>query len=791
MNVETSVESLITKIDDLLKGIPGSGGLGGTSAAGAAAGTTAALNGLTNTLQSGAIIAGNALSHLATGTLTLANVFELSAETLKLFPIIGGFAGEALKVFSKDALEANQNMRENLKFGDTRIDLLEFRRQVIATGLSSAEYNDIIKNNSNSLRRMGGTYEDSINTFMSSLEEMKMDQFGQGLLRLGVGEAEFAKTLEYVTFNTNKFSEAGGKASTTATSTALHLSDVLYDLAGLYGVQKDKLLEETKAISDSIKGRLAESLMSGEQLKAYKEQQLIFAAASPVLADFNRILRTGVMDAKDQALVAAIPAEIQNQMAANKRLYDEAARTQNPDERAAKLKEADAAAIRINQRMSEMVNDPKFLGMVAALASSGPAGQNIDKLTTDLQSKYFGPLTEEQRKQTQAYAEATKQKITDDVSLRILYNEMVKNQRITKPDERPVGEQASIAINNAKQALDKVNLTVTEELNRYLANSTAIKTGLSEMNTNLTKWNESMITAEQRSKILPTIMGQLNTFVDDLIEKAKKAAAVPSTAINPNTQPTPQSDADKQAREAEERRRYPERFNPDGTRTRDLGTTGMIGLNVEPEDIVTSVERGERVLNPKETDYVNSLPMIFRSLSDQIGNLASTGAAFGKNMNPATQGIPIEAVVNAIKELPIQRQVDTTPITSDKNDIVTAISNINPVDQLQTLFAKTNETFASITNTNATSVETRIGSFVQAFKQVTDTLQTDKKEKDSSPKVDATSAAPEANAQDNLSAGINQLNTMMATLVQHFEVVADNSTKQVRGLNNLSQNRMS
>jgi len=50
--------------------------------------------------------------------------------------------------------------------------------------------------------------------------------------------------------------------------------------------------------------------------------------------------------------------------------------------------------------------------------------------------------------------------------------------------------------------------------------------------------------------------------------------------------------------------------------SRDFGTSGILGLNAEPKDTTVNIEKGERVLNPKETQSYNNLDQAMNQLNN-------------------------------------------------------------------------------------------------------------------------------------------------------------------------------
>ena len=62
--------------------------------------------------------------------------------------------------------------------------------------------------------------------------------------------------------------------------------------------------------------------------------------------------------------------------------------------------------------------------------------------------------------------------------------------------------------------------------------------------------------------------------------------------------------------------------------SRDVGTIGATGLPSEPSDIITKVQKGERVLTPKETEAYNS-----GMSSSQLGALLEANQQMVKSLN--------------------------------------------------------------------------------------------------------------------------------------------------------------
>jgi hypothetical protein len=79
-----------------------------------------------------------------------------------------------------------------------------------------------------------------------------------------------------------------------------------------------------------------------------------------------------------------------------------------------------------------------------------------------------------------------------------------------------------------------------------------------------------------------------------------------------------------------------------GLGTREFGTFGKTGKPAEPEDLLAFIHKGERVLNPKETEAFNSLGSKLSNLSMPMSDKfsSSVSSLIPKAQQTLEQGVP-------------------------------------------------------------------------------------------------------------------------------------------------------
>jgi hypothetical protein len=427
-------------------GSTGGGSIGGgsTASGGGAAGAMNLVTGAANGLIGG-------FRSLTTGTANLSGVFDTFGATLGKLGPLGNLVGSVGQNIGQGVIEFNDNLKkvsENGVYFGQNLGL--YSTAVANSRMSMAEFNDLIKNNNQSLVGLEGNAEKSALAFLGLAKRLQDDPLTYNLAATGIGLNEFNKALS-VAASQQKFQDLSTKQSQDQVlSSAMSLAIELDNVARITGKNRTQLQKEMEERDADIGYKLLKASATGPELQGILRAESISKEFGDQASKVAQIYATGGPMNKTQAQTVA-------QMDPQMRGFLEQltkVKGQTPEAEA----EREQIRMRMRQRTQEMAADTQSSKNKIALANSDFAGAREN-------AKTQAELVERGNQVKKDEIEANKQNLTLSQYYDKQNEERVKRNTGQQTSE---GSAAAVAqtINKGEILIKDAGKGVADELNK-------------------------------------------------------------------------------------------------------------------------------------------------------------------------------------------------------------------------------------------------------------------------------------------------------------------------------------
>lgn len=586
-------------------------------------------------------------NRLTTGATAAETALQGIGKLTSLVPGLGGF-GTAIGEAGSALLKNKTQMDEAGKIGLGGNNLGLYNQQVAQLGVTTTEYNQLMKNYGNNINGLAGSAQRSSEVFTKLGSDVRDSGTGRQLQQLGVGAEELAQITALSAINGKKIDLSKTEDYQKQKVAAQELAQQIAETSLITGMNRDAIIKSVEAETKKPGVMLAMMQMDQDQKNNFLKTQSQLASLGPSVQSLASEIVTGGVRTKEgiATMTALGPAGEELQRAVKQQQSLSANASEEEKKRA---KEAvDMATAKVNERIAS-----KEYAQIANTATGDTAKQmlkiaeeNKGVQTQMAAVREAGGNLEAATKAQRAEAQAriAGQKVDEKGAPVTVKNEKGEDVRVI--DE---GTRLSRTLNdaNARGAIQAEGLARNMKLaNDELGKSPdAIKT----FNT-LLRGSGTAISGEEAQKQQKALFDQLNT----------KKGTEPSTPANydPN-KPIPVVG------------KQPAKLAEGGVvEPQPGGTNAIIGEGGKTEAVIP-LDKLSGMIQPKESGGIN-IAEISKTISTTLSSAQTPNE--GKSADVKSDTGPLEVVLSdyqktVLKYAATEGEMKQVQIDNEKNII--------------------------------------------------------------------------------------------------------------------------
>lgn len=268
-------------------------------------------SGLTTVITS----ATGAFTGLVTGTTNLRTAFDATAGALGNIPVVGNLASKVVGQLGNTALTLNDGLN---KIGNSGArmdnDLGLYARSFTGARQSLDQYNDTVRNSSQSLRTLGANYDQSSLIYAATAKRMHEDvDLVYQLQSIGYPIEEFNKILVLSAQSSRNADLTRKSTQDMLIASGAKLANTFDENARLTGISVDKQREALEAQLRKTETDLYMQSLAPEQQAAMRENIALSRLYGDNVARATEIMAMGgPMNEEETRIVASMPPAMQD-----------------------------------------------------------------------------------------------------------------------------------------------------------------------------------------------------------------------------------------------------------------------------------------------------------------------------------------------------------------------------------------------------------------------------------------------------------------------------------------------
>jgi hypothetical protein len=477
-------------------------------------------------------------NRLATGATAAETALAGLGKISSFIPGLSGF-GSAIGEAGTALLKNKAQMDEAGKMGLGGNNLGLYNQQVAQLGVTTTEYNQLMKNYGNNINGLAGSAQRSSEVFTKLGSDVRDSGTGRQLQQLGVGAEELAQITALSAVNSKKLDLGKAEDYQKQKTAAQELAQQIAETSLITGMNREAITKSVEAETKKPGVMLAMMQMDQDQKNNFLKTQSQLASLGPSVQSLASEIVTGGVRTKEgiATMTALGPAgeELQRAVKQQQSLSKDAS-----DEEKRRAKEAvDLATAKVNERIAskefaQIANTAtgetakqmlrvaeENKGFQTQMAAVAEAGNDLSKATKaqrdEAQARIAGQKVDETGKPV-----TTKNEKGEDVRV---FDEGTRLSRTLNDANARGAIQAEGLARNLKNANDELGKSpdAIKTFNQLLRLSGTAETGKQAEEQGKATFDKYFNTRKDAEPKAPGYKG-VNQPIEDLVGKAPKKA---------------------------------------------------------------------------------------------------------------------------------------------------------------------------------------------------------------------------------------------------------------------------
>lgn len=575
------------------------------------------------------------LNRLTTGATAAESVLQGIGKLGGMIPGLGGLSS-ALGEAGTAALKNKAQLDEAGKIGLGGNNLGLYNRQVAELGVSTADYNKLMKESGNNIGGLAGSAQRSSEAFTRLGADVRESGTGKQLQQLGVTTDELAQITALSAMNGKKLAAQGTEDYKKQSAAAQELASQIAETSLITGMNREAITKSVEAETKKPGVMLAMMQMDQDQKNNFLKTQTQISSLGPSVQSLASEIVTGGVRTKEgiATMTALGPAgeELQRAVKQQQSLSKDAS-----EEEKRRAKEAvDMATAKVNERIAS-----KEYAQIANTATGETANQMLK-----IASENKGVQT-----QMAAVAEAGGDLAKATKAQRDEAQARIKGDKVDetgKPVTRKDADGKDVRVVDEGTLITR---SLNEANSRAIIQANGLAINFEKLNNNASKFNDA-----------------LGGFVNLAgKETTGKEAAEKNAGIVEKVMPkTEKSDADKKTKEEANVR--PKLAEGGIVEPKAGGTDAIIGEGGKTEAVIP-LDKLDGMLKPKDTGGIN-VAEISKTISTTLSSAQTPNESKGAGADTG----PLESTLSeyqktVLKYAATEGEMKQVQIDNEKNII--------------------------------------------------------------------------------------------------------------------------
>ena len=310
-------------------------------------------------------------NRLTTGATAAETALQAIGKVSSLIPGLSGF-GSAIGEAGMALLKNKSQMDEAGKMGLGGNNLGLYNQQVAQLGVTTTEYNQLMKNYGNNINGLAGSAQRSGEMFAKLGSDVRDSGTGRQLQQLGVSTEELAQITALSAINGKKLAAQGTEDYKKQTAAAQELAQQITETSLITGMNREAITKSVEAETKKPGVMLAMLQMDQDQKNSFLKTQSQLASLGPSVQSLASEIVTGGVRTKEgiATMTALGPAgeELQRAVKLQQGLSADASAEQKRQAKEA----VDMATAKVNERIAS-----KEFAQIANTATGETASQML------------------------------------------------------------------------------------------------------------------------------------------------------------------------------------------------------------------------------------------------------------------------------------------------------------------------------------------------------------------------------------------------------------------------------